>query len=83
MKMVRIRMKSRYCGRAGNAGPGDVINLPDVEAQQLIDGKYAVAVEGQAEAAAVAPSETTSKRGPKPKKKTAKKKAGKKKSKKR
>ena len=84
MKTVRMRQQSRYCGRSGECAPGNKIELPEEEAQQLVDGKYADFVSGgQTETASTAPSETTAKRSPKPRKKTAKKKTAKKKSKKR
>lgn len=84
MKTVRMRQQSRYCGRSGECAPGDKIQLPDEEAEQLVDGNYADFVSGgQTETASTAPSETTSKPSPKPKKKTTRKKTAKKKSKKR
>jgi hypothetical protein len=36
-----ITMRTTYAGPRGNGRPGDVLNLPDEEAQQLIDGGYA------------------------------------------
>lgn len=38
---MKVKLKTVYAGPRGNCGPGAVIDLPDKEAQGLIDGEYA------------------------------------------
>lgn len=42
---MKISMKTLASGPTGVLRPGVVYNLPEEEAKQLIDGRYAVAVE--------------------------------------
>ena len=42
-----VRMRTRYAGPRGNAGPGETIDIPRTEAQALIDGRYAVRADGE------------------------------------
>lgn len=41
---MRVRMNSIYCGPKGFCDSGREIDLPDDEAQQIIDGRYGVPV---------------------------------------
>lgn len=40
---MRVKLRTMYSGPRGNCGAGCVIDLPDNEAQGLIDGGYAEA----------------------------------------
>lgn len=51
---MRVKLKTRYAGPAGNFGPGDVIDLDQAIAGALIMGGFAEAV---AELKAVTPEE--------------------------
>ncbi len=41
---MRIEMKTLYAGPDRTISPGQVVDLPDDEARELIDGGYAVQV---------------------------------------
>jgi len=41
---MRIRMITLACGPNGNWNPGQVVEVPDAEGQQLVKGGYAVAL---------------------------------------
>ena len=39
--MIKVEMKTLSCGPNGTLRPGEVYELPDEEAKQLIEGRYA------------------------------------------
>ena len=41
---MKIKLLAQYAGPRGVFNPGDVLDLPDVEAQALVQGRYAVDV---------------------------------------
>lgn len=49
---MRVKLRVLYCGPKRIAQPGEEIDVPDEEAKQLIDGKYATPVGAQMETAA-------------------------------
>lgn len=42
---MKVRLLQRMAGPDGNFAPGTVLDLPDAEAQQLIRGRSAIAVD--------------------------------------
>lgn len=46
---MKIRMKTRSAGPDGIHSVGDIIDIPDKQAKQLVDGGYAEAMEPIAE----------------------------------
>ena len=42
---MRIRMRTRLAGPSGPVGPGQEVDLPDDQAQALIERGFAVAIE--------------------------------------
>jgi len=54
---MRVRVKTIYAGPHGSAGPGDEIDLPDEQAQALIDDGNAVSVTPKPETATAPPQE--------------------------
>jgi len=42
---MRVRMRTIYAGPRGNAGPGQLIDLPAAECEKLIQGRFAERVE--------------------------------------
>jgi hypothetical protein len=55
---IKILSSNGYNGARGNVPKGGTIDLPENEAQQLIDGRYGEAVE----TASVVPAETAVKK---------------------
>lgn len=51
---MRVRMKTIMAGPAGTAGPGDILDLPDAVAYDLIERRFA----DQVEEAVTGPAET-------------------------
>ena len=43
---MQVKMRTGYASPAGTCGPGQVIDVPDEEAEALINGGYAEAVGG-------------------------------------
>lgn len=43
--MVQVRMKTIYAGPNGNCQPGGIISVDEVEAVELVNGRYAEYVE--------------------------------------
>ena len=56
---MRVKLKQRYARPLGNFAPGSEADLPSKEAKGLIDGGYAVTLEGAAaiETATIEPEE--------------------------
>jgi len=65
---VRIKLRTTYASPKGAYGPGSVIDLPDAQARDLVEGGYATAIDTPAqkgapvEMAVQEPIETTSTR---------------------
>jgi hypothetical protein len=54
---MKVRMKTLMAGPEGTFAAGQVADLPEAQAQALIEGGYAVAVEAPAQADQAAPVE--------------------------
>jgi hypothetical protein len=60
---MRVKLRTTYASPLGAWGPGSVIDLPDPQGRDLIEGGYAVAVKaGKVEMATEIPIETASER---------------------
>ena len=57
--MTKIIMKTLAAGPSGSLVPGQVVSLPDEEAEQLVTGGYAVYEQKEVETATAEPPENT------------------------
>jgi hypothetical protein len=44
---MRVRLRTTYAGARGTARPGEIVDLPKVEAEALVAGGYAAALKGK------------------------------------
>jgi hypothetical protein len=61
---MKIKLRSNYSGARLSASAGDIIDLPEAEARQLLEAKYAVPVGGELQTTAVAGAPERAQRRP-------------------
>lgn len=62
--MKKVKLLNQYCGPRGSFPPGSVIDVPDEEGKQLVEGGYATSVQAEKRETAAAQKPATAVKAP-------------------